>query len=677
MLELYHEIRDYFDLTKEEPRNVALGAALAAFLGFVPLKCGLVALIVFLIGMTDASGTVAAILGLLLKPVSMYVFDPTAIDIGRKICESDFAKSHAGLFNAPGLALLGLEKYHVMGGATLGLMAAIPFFIVFYRLQMVVLKIREKAVVKATALKKKRAEEKAAARGKSPEEIIAAGEAAIAPKPEKKPGLLGKILAIRARWQAIPLKKWIFLAIVLTVFELFFAKPMMRTILKEKMPDGLAKALGMVDPVTGQVTQRGKVDFDDASFDFSLVRGRLHMEKLEVTNPKNTKEDLFKANVVEAKISFLSLLRKQFVVELLQLDTPKLAVARESDGTLSIEPPATAGTPPAAQGSSDWATKAKSYMDRAKKEYEERKKKKEDEKKAAQEGKKTDQQVAQEKKPSSLSDAIDRAEDGLPGENDDLLASKWVVKEVKLSGFSVDLQDPQTQAPGFAFNDGKVLEMAQNRLENGQATVLDLVGALVDVAKKEEGKLKLNFSEDPPTLDGKPVGFKLHAEITDVSLHDTDGLFANVVPFSFDKGTATITVDATGHGLDGDLDATPKIAFKDVVAKARNPNEQVAGFPASKVAEEITNCGAFDLNDIHITGCVLAPKVELGDTIKNLVVQGGTNFAKKKGQELLNKEGQNLLDKANKKVPGIGDKADDLKKKLGGELPSVPNPFGK
>src|SRR5690242_9076483 len=121
VLELYHEIKDYFDLTKEEPRNVALGAALAAFLAFVPLKCGIVALIVFLIGMTDASGTVAALLAIVLKPLSMFVFDDTSVNIGRSLVESDFARAHAGFFNAPGVALLGLERYHVTGGLVLGL----------------------------------------------------------------------------------------------------------------------------------------------------------------------------------------------------------------------------------------------------------------------------------------------------------------------------------------------------------------------------------------------------------------------------------------------------------------------------------------------------------------------------------------------------------------------------
>jgi len=41
---------------------------------------------------------------------------------------------------------------------------------------------------------------------------------------------------------------------------------------------------------------------------------------------------------------------------------------------------------------------------------------------------------------------------------------------------------------------------------------------------------------------------------------------------------------------DGDLDAAPKISFKDVVAKPRNPGDPICGMDGAKVAEEVTNC---------------------------------------------------------------------------------------
>lgn len=667
MLALFQEFKSYFDLTKALPRNVAMGAALAAFLGFVPFKCGLVALVILIIGMTSANGTIAAILGLLLKPVSMYVFDEYSVNLGRSICESDFARSHANLWNAPGIALLGLEKYHVMGGAILGLAAAIPFAILFYYIQRAVVALREKAVAKATEIKRKKAYEKALATGAPPEAAATMADEAVAPAAAKAPGCIGKLLGAYGKFRKVPLKKWIFLAVVIALFEFVFAKPMMRTILKDKMPDGLAKALGMVD-IDGNVVQRGKVEFDDATFNFSLVKGNLHIENLQVANPKNPKENLLTAKKVDGKISFAALLRRQFLVESLELDTPLLAVARETDGSLSIEPKPPAGTPPP-PANQDWATKAKSYLERAKKEYDERQKKKAEEKKDPKADKKDDKA----KKPSSLADAIDRAQEGLPGENADLLASRWVVQKVILSGFAVNLQDPQNTAPSFAFNDGKLLEAAQNRLENGKATVLNLVGALVDVSKREQGKVKLDFTQDAPDKDPtKPVGWKLHAELAEIDLHETDGLFAEVIPLKFEKGKATLVIDATGTGLDGTLDCKPKISFKEVVAQARNTTEKIGGMDSTKVAQEVTNCGEFELNDIKITGCVLAPKVELGDTLKDLVVQGGKAYAKKKGTEMLNKGVDKALEKVGEKVPGVGDKADDVKKKLG-DL----NPFGK
>src|SRR5207302_1913905 len=131
MRALSTRIKGYFDPLRAEPRDVALGAALAAFLGFVPLECGLIGLVVFVIGMTRASGIVAAVLGLVLKPLSVFVCDDTSVKIGRAICDSDWARNHAALWTAPGVTLLGLERYHVMGGAILGLVAAVPFYFVF------------------------------------------------------------------------------------------------------------------------------------------------------------------------------------------------------------------------------------------------------------------------------------------------------------------------------------------------------------------------------------------------------------------------------------------------------------------------------------------------------------------------------------------------------------------
>ncbi len=675
MLELFKELKAYFDITKAEPRHVAMGAALAAFLGFVPLKCGLVGLVLLIIGMTKANGTIAVVLGALLKPVSMYALDETSVKIGRSICESDFAKSHANIWNAPGIALLGLEKYHVMGGAILGSMAAVLFFIVFLSLQKTIRRLREAAIAKATEIKRKKAYEKALAEGAPPEAAATMADEAIAPKPAKAPGIFGKLLGAINTFRKIPLKKWIFLAIVVAVFEFVIAKPMMRSILKEHFPDSLAKALGMVD-VDGNVVQRGKVDFEDATFDFSLIRGRFFLKKLEITNPKNPKENLLTAEELEGKVSFAALLRRQFLVERIAVKNPALAVARESDGSLGIEPKPPAGTPPPPAAGTDWSSKAKSYLERAKKEYDERQKKKAEVKK---DGKGETKPAEPAKKPASFAQMIDRAQEGLPGENEDLLASRWVVKEVVLSGFAVNLQDPQNTAPSFAFNSGQVLEVAQNRIENGKATVYDLVGTLVDTAKKTQGNIKLKFTQDPPDKadPSKPVGWTLHAELGEVDLHETDGLFAEAIPLSFEKGKATLVIDATGHGLDGDLDAKPKISFKEIIAKARRTNEKIAGFDSVKVAEEVTNCGEFELNDIRITGSVLAPKVELGDTIKNLVVEGGKAYAKKKATELGTKAVDKATEKAteelNKKVPGAGEKVDDVKKKLG----ELKNPFGK
>src|SRR5262249_38224405 len=60
---LRREIREAVDFTKAEPRHVGMGAALGVFLGCVPERCGLVALIAFIVGLTDTSAFAVFLVG--------------------------------------------------------------------------------------------------------------------------------------------------------------------------------------------------------------------------------------------------------------------------------------------------------------------------------------------------------------------------------------------------------------------------------------------------------------------------------------------------------------------------------------------------------------------------------------------------------------------------------------
>jgi uncharacterized protein (TIGR03546 family) len=653
MLGLLRSIKEKFDLTKEEPKNVALGAALGVFLGFVPLKCGLTGLVLFLALFTSASDTVAALVGLAMGTCSLLFSGPTAWELGKSICESDFAKSHASLWGLPVIALFGLERYHVMGGAVLGLLGAIPAYIVGYRIQTLVLKGREKVVAAVAALRKKKAEEAAAAGQTTP----------VAVQVEEKVGWLKRI------WH-FPAKKWALLVIVVLAFDLFGVKPVVRWALQNKFPDALAVALGVVGP-DGTPLKRGAVTWDDATFKVSLLQGTLVMNNLEIASPKDTTQNLFKAKAVEIDVSTLALLRRRFVVNLVKLDTPELAVARDKDGSLSIEPTPAADAPKVAPGA-DWASRARSAFERAKKEEDDRKKKAEEKKaeeaKAKAEGKKTAAEDAAHKRPQTLAEAGERAAEGIPGANP-LLASppRWVVRKTEMTGFKVSLTDPQAAQPGFVFKTGQALEATQDRRANEKSTDGNFDGTLLSAAGKDAGSVQLTFSADPPDQDEtKPTGWKVHLVLGNVDLHESDALFADGVPLKFDQGKVTITVDATGHGVDGDLDASPKISFTDVVAHARNPGQPILGADPERVAQAVTTKKNFELTDVKVTGTILSPKFDMGDSFKKILLDAGLDIAKAKAEEAA----KPLIDKIEKKVPvpaGVGDGAkkgvDDVLKK--------------
>src|SRR5438552_824120 len=107
--------RKPFQLSKLEPRSAALGAALGVFLGLAPLDSGLAALAALLVCLSDASVVIAALAGISLKLVATFALDGPALEIGRSVNESAVARGLGSLYGWPVVALLGLERYHVMG----------------------------------------------------------------------------------------------------------------------------------------------------------------------------------------------------------------------------------------------------------------------------------------------------------------------------------------------------------------------------------------------------------------------------------------------------------------------------------------------------------------------------------------------------------------------------------
>ena len=93
-------------------------------------------------------------------------------------------------------------------------------------------------------------------------------------------------------------------------------------------------------------------------------------------------------------------------------------------------------------------------------------------------------------------------------------------------------------------------------------------------------------------------------------------------------------------------EAQPVIELSNLVAKARDPNGKIVGIDAEKVATEVTEAGAFTLKDVKISGTLLEPRIDMGDTLKQIAIEGGKRFVAKAATAAVDK----AADAASKKV---------------------------
>jgi uncharacterized protein (TIGR03546 family) len=630
---------DALDVFHATPAQIGAGAALGLFVALAPPDAGLAWLALFLAGMTSANLTATFTVGLAVKPLSIFWLDPIAWDVGRRVNEGTLAPVLSKILALPVVSLLGLERYHVMGAATVSILAAVPIFLIVRTLSSVFQRGTYKAI--EVAKDKLRRGEK-----------LTDEERDLAERPEPA--------KIPVRYKLILL-----FAIALAIVDLVAFKPILSAALQRKLPVAVGSALG-TPPV--------KVEWK--SLDASLVRGTVAFEDLRVADPQNPDEDLVRAKTARAKWSTAALLLHRLSIDELVLEEPKMHVKRDASGRLSIEPDA--GKPAAAptSGDSSWAWTIKRVLEEAKRRRDEElaRRKAPDSK---SDDKKDDKSKTDASKPDvsktpdvnapggAASDRPttppptetgDRAKHGIPGFNPDLASPpRVVVKKLLLGGLEVDAKDAQGGAPGFRFDEADLRELTDDRLANGQPAKATFKGAVIDAKKQQLGKVEAELVIEPPAERGKPSRFILKVSFADLDLATADPWIASFSALRFDKGKAKLALQVQGEGLDGPIQAAPRIELTELVAKARRPGEKVlGGLDAQKVADEVTAAGAFTLDDVKVTGTLTSPEIDAGDTLKKIVIEGGERWAKKKAGEEASKLADKAADKAKEKLGAQG-----------------------
>ena len=128
----------------QSPLQIALGFGLGVMFGLVPFKSGIGILLLAIILACKVSFPFAAVGWAIAGALRVSVLGGTLASLGYSLLEvAPLAGFWTFFLNLPIVGLLDLEYYGIMGGAALGLLAAIALF---YPIRFLVIRYREVVV---------------------------------------------------------------------------------------------------------------------------------------------------------------------------------------------------------------------------------------------------------------------------------------------------------------------------------------------------------------------------------------------------------------------------------------------------------------------------------------------------------------------------------------------------
>ncbi len=266
-----------------DPWPVGLGVALGVAAGLAPHDSGLFLGLAFLIIFMDAALVHALVALAAFKALAFVFLDGQAIEIGRSLHASPSSAQQL-VSSLPVLALLGLERHHVLGGLVFGLATAPVLGVVAFVVQ-------KKIVTRAKAAERKRKLE----------------------RDEWTP-------KVRTRWtedvwaSLPPLRKWVFLAVGIALVQLLGSNYAARWFLENELPALVADELGSCNSVHVE------------SAEGSLLGARVGAKNVVIAT------DRYQLTIPELELQLdgVSLLRRRFVAKYLGIHHARLTV--EKDG---------------------------------------------------------------------------------------------------------------------------------------------------------------------------------------------------------------------------------------------------------------------------------------------------------------------------------------------------------
>jgi hypothetical protein len=153
------------------------------------------------------------------------------------------------------------------------------------------------------------------------------------------------------------------------------------------------------------------------------------------------------------------------------------------------------------------------------------------------------------------------------------------------------------------------------------------------------------------------------------------------LPLHFDRGTLNIAANATVNDWN-ELDVLPAFGFRDAAVSPNPGIHSIAGVNPDVFCRAFNELSTLEINDLHVTGTVAHPSVELGNTVTDLVRSSGKAIAKKQIEKGLQMSSEQISQKIDKELGRIGIKGalppdaektiDEVKKGLGDRLKGLP-----
>ncbi len=420
---------------------------------------------------------------------------------------------------------------------------------------------------------------------------------------------------------------------------------------------GIAYFLGLDKLALSEINTAGKESkaarWAVSDFALGLLAGNANLKNLIVATTKARESDnVFGADHTKMDLSMTDLLRRQYVLDEIALDGPKLTVKRREDGSINLEDLGEKGPeePQTSKKPEDWYETAKHWFEKVQKWRERLPELKGKPKPPRERGYRAD-----------YSRGVD-----YPFEN----RPTYAVHELKSTNFRIDFEEEGSQAKLATFEQGVIAirELTSSPTTQSAPTSFEISGLLAGT------KLSLNGSLD---LRGDKADFKLTGDTGDLPVSLIESFLGPSLPVKLKKGTVGVGFPSLAlNGLDS-LSVAPVLRFKGLELEPKDPRGKIAGLDAGQFVtalnEAMKELGekGLEISDLKISGSLLSPKLDWGNTLQTLVLEGGKAFANKHAGKAIErgkaelekvlegKEAKKILDKI--PIPGAGDLKDKLK----------------